>query len=94
VAPGRLHPKLPRDLETICLKCLEKDPRRRYPTAEALAEDVRRYLAGLPIAARPVGPWTRVLKWTRRHPSMAALLATWGIIVFLLILFARIFLAH
>jgi tetratricopeptide (TPR) repeat protein len=75
VAPGRLHPKLPRDLETICLKCLEKDLCRRYATAEALAEDLRRFLAGEPILARPVGPWTRGVKWARRRPATAALVA-------------------
>ena len=75
VAPGRLHPKLPRDLETICLKCLEKEPRRRYADAEALAEDLRRFLAHEPIVARPVGVGMRTLKWARRRPAAAALIA-------------------
>src|SRR5262249_52699721 len=74
VPPCRLQPKLPRDLETICLKCLEKDPRRRYASAEALAEDLRRFLADEPILARPAGRWERTAKWVRRRPALAALL--------------------
>ncbi len=72
--PSRLQPGLPRDLETVCLKCLEKEPGRRYGSAAALAEDLRRFRAGEPIRARPPGPWERAAKWMRRRPAIAALL--------------------
>jgi WD40 repeat protein/tRNA A-37 threonylcarbamoyl transferase component Bud32 len=75
VAPTRLHSRTPRDLETICLKCLEKEPRNRYSSALALAEDVHRFLAGEPIRARPSSHWERGLKWAKRRPAVAALLA-------------------
>jgi serine/threonine-protein kinase len=71
--PRRLNPRVSRDLEVIGLKCLEKDPGRRYRSAEALAEDLRRWLDGRPIAARPVGSMTRAWMWCRRHPLTAAL---------------------
>jgi tetratricopeptide (TPR) repeat protein len=71
--PSRLHPGLPRDVQTICLKCLEKEPRRRYESAAALAADLRRFLRNEPIAARPVSTWERVAKWSRRKPAAAAL---------------------
>src|SRR5262249_34606733 len=70
--PSRLRPRLPRDLETICLKCLNKQPQARYPTAQALAEDLRRFLAALPIRARPTPAWERGMKWMRRRPALAA----------------------
>jgi WD40 repeat protein len=71
--PRRLRPKLPRDLETICLCCLQKEPGKRYATAAALAEDLRRFLAGEPIRARPVRAWERLVKLARRRPTVAAL---------------------
>jgi tetratricopeptide (TPR) repeat protein len=78
VPPSQLQPQTPRDLETICLKCLQKEPAKRYPTALALAEDVRRFLEGKPIQARPVSAWERGLKWVKRRPAVAALSAVSG----------------
>jgi WD40 repeat protein len=74
-SPRRLNPKVPRDLETVCLKCLQKEPERRYGSAEALADDLERWLHGEPIRARPGGSWERGWKWAKRRPAAAALLA-------------------
>jgi hypothetical protein len=74
IPPRQLQPQVPRDLETICLKCLEKDPARRYSGALALAEDLRRYASGEPLQARPPGPAERLGRWCRRYPVPASLL--------------------
>jgi len=71
--PRSLNPKIDRELSTICLKCLEKDPQRRYSSASALAEDLEHWLKHEPIRARPSGFFTHARKWVRRNPSTAAL---------------------
>jgi WD40 repeat protein len=70
-----LNPSIPRDLETICAKAMSKEPPRRYQTAEAMAEDVQRFLDGKPVHARPVGALTKAWRWARRHRALAAALA-------------------
>jgi WD40 repeat protein len=86
VPPRRLQSKIPADLETVCLKCLAKEPRGRYPSARALADDLRRFLDGEPIQARRVGRLGRFWKWCREHPAFAILLGvmivatTWAIV--------------
>ena len=72
VRPRRLQPRLPRDLEAITLHCLEKDPGGRYPSALALAEDLRRFRSREPIVARRVGWLERLALWVRRRPTQAA----------------------
>ncbi len=74
--PSRLNCRVPRDLETIVLKCLEKSPQRRYESAAALADDLNRFLHDQPIRARPVGMVGRAVRWTRRNPTLAALVCT------------------
>ncbi|HEV3163433.1 MAG TPA: protein kinase [Isosphaeraceae bacterium] len=86
VAPSRLQPGLPRDIETICLKCLQKEPARRYASAEALAEDLRRFQTDEPIVARPIGFVERLIRWCRRNPSLATL----GTSVFLLLMIVAV----
>jgi serine/threonine-protein kinase len=75
VAPRTLQPWVPRDLETICLTCLSKEPRQRYASADALANDLRAFLAGEPVQARRVTLPARLVRWTRRRPTAAVLLA-------------------
>lgn len=82
VPPTRIQPRTPRDLETICLKCLQKEIHKRYQTAGELADDLARFMNGEPIAARPVRIWEKAWKWTKRRPAQASLI---GMIVLALL---------
>ena len=73
--PRQVDPRVPRDLETIVLKAMAREPSHRYATAAELAEDLRRFLEDRPIRARRVGPWERAARWCRRNPAVAALSA-------------------
>jgi serine/threonine protein kinase/WD40 repeat protein len=81
VTPSRLQPGLDADLETICLKCLQKLPPQRYASAADLAEDLRRYLAGEPIVARPISVPVKLARWCRRKPLLAGLLSLVGLLL-------------
>ncbi len=81
VTPRMLIPSIPRDLETICLKCLEKEPARRYATAQRLADELTRFLAGQPIQARPLGAPEKTWRWCRRKPALAGALAAVVLVV-------------
>jgi tRNA A-37 threonylcarbamoyl transferase component Bud32 len=86
VAPRRLRPDIPRDLETICLKCLRKEPGQRYATAQEVADDLRRWLSGEPPRARRAGVVERVARRARRHPLVALLLVLWLVTLIALLL--------
>ncbi len=90
ISPLKLQSKIPRDLETICLKCLRKDPTKRYLSAKDLADDLQRFLNGQAILARPIGIVQHSWKWARRHPSLTALIASVSVaLVFIGILWIR-----
>ncbi|HVC96591.1 MAG TPA: tetratricopeptide repeat protein [Pirellulales bacterium] len=78
---GRVTPEIPRDLETIVMKAVARDPGARYPTARAMADDLQRFLADQPIKARPLGPSERLWRWSRRNPLVAGLAATIAVIL-------------
>ncbi len=79
VPPRRLNPRLPRALELICLKCLDRTPERRYPSGSALADDLERFLDGEAVEARAHGPWQYLVRWARREPALASRLAGLGL---------------
>jgi WD40 repeat protein len=89
--PRRLNERIPRDLDTICLKCLDKEPARRYPSAAAMTKDLRLFLAGEPIRARPTSRLRRTVKWALRRPTVAALTALSLVLVIALLIAGAFF---
>jgi len=89
VSPRVLNPSVPRDLETMCLKCLEKDSRRRYHTAQEVADELGRFLRDEPILARPVNPSEKLWRWSRRRPALAWLILTLSALIMVLALLFR-----
>ena len=81
IPPRKLNPKIHRDVETICLKCLEKEPSRRYQTAQELSEELARFLTDEPIHARPVTRAERAWRWCRRKPALASFIAATSLLL-------------
>jgi len=81
VSPRVLNPSVPADVETVCLKCLEKEPGKRYATAQMLAEELDRFLEGKPVLARPVGRLAKAWRWCRRNPALASLIAALVVVI-------------
>jgi serine/threonine protein kinase/WD40 repeat protein len=94
ISPRLLNPSVPRDLETICLKCLEKDPRRRYGTAQELADELGRFLLHEPIHARPIAPADKLWRWCRRYPAIASLTSVVALLVLIVAAGSSIFAAR
>jgi len=94
LSPRRLNPSVPRDLETICLKCLRKQPEGRYATASAVAEDLRRFLEDRPIQARPLSLIGKVLRWMRRYPALAAMIVFSALLIAAMIVGSLAFARH